>query len=323
MSLRLPALVARGFFGVLVVLLVVPLRSAEPERLTFVAYNLRNYLSMDRRINGEIVEGTPKPEKEIAALIAAIAGVKPDVLGVCELGDASFLADFQKRLQAAGVDLPNTELVISADGWNRNLALLTRFPIVARNSRDDLSYVIGKTKLPFSRGILDVTLSPNPDYRLRCVGLHLKSRREDPEADQAEMRRNEAHLARLHIDTIFEAEPGVNLLVYGDFNDDPIEPPVKEIRGRFGSRGYLTDLRLEDPFGFRWTHYWSYADIYARLDYALVSQGLSPEVDRDRCHILHPVDWDVASDHRPLVLSILPADKALPARAPDDGSLEK
>lgn len=312
MSLRPPALPALGFAGLLAVLIAAPLRAQEPPPLTFVAYNLRNYLAMDRRINGETIPGAPKPEKEIAALIAAIAAAKPDILGVCELGDATFLADLQSRLKKTGIDLPNTELVISADGWNRNLGLLTRFPIVARDSRDDLSYQIGKTRLPFSRGILDVTIAPNPNYRFRCVGLHLKSKRDVPEADQAEMRRNEAHLARRHIDGIFDAEPGVNLLVYGDFNDDPIEAPVKEVRGRFGSRGYLTDLRLADKFGFHWTHHWSYADLYARLDYALVSDGLSPEVDRDRSHILHPEDWDTASDHRALVLSILPKDKGRP-----------
>lgn len=282
----------------------------DPDSVTFVAYNLWNYLGMDRRVNGELVENAGKPEDQVEVLIAAIVATKPDILGVCELGNDSFLKDLQSRLKKASVDLPHTELVTAASGFDRNLALLTRFPIVDRNSRDDLGYSIGKTKLPFQRGILDVTLALNDNYRLRCVGLHLKSKRDVPEADQAEMRRNEAHLARQHLDDIFTAEPGVNLLVYGDMNDYPQDPPVKALRGKFRSPGYLNDLKPADKFGFRWTHHWSFQDLYSRIDYALVSDGLSREIDRDRCHIFHPENWDEASDHRPMVIYLNPKDVA-------------
>ncbi|MCB1065352.1 MAG: endonuclease/exonuclease/phosphatase family protein [Verrucomicrobiae bacterium] len=279
-----------------------------PDPVTFVAWNLKNYLAMERRVDGEVVSDAPKPEKEIEVLVAAIVEAKPDILGVCEIGDAAYLADLQKRLKAKGLELPHTELVISADGWNRNLALLSRFPIVSRDPQTDLTYLIGQTRFPIQRGILDVTLAINDSYRLRCLGLHLKSKREIPEADQAEMRRNEAHLIREHLDSIMATEPGTNLIVYGDFNDTPNEIPIRTIRGRFGSDDYLTDLRPNDRFGFRWTHYWSVADTYARLDYTLVSKGLLPEVDRDSASILHPEDWETASDHRGLRFQFTPKD---------------
>jgi endonuclease/exonuclease/phosphatase family metal-dependent hydrolase len=264
---------------------------------------------MDRRIDGETVENAPKPEEQIVALIDAIVAVQPDILGVCELGDEPFLKDFQNRLKAKGIDLPHTEIV--EDRWegSRNLALLSRFPIVERQSRDDLSYRLDDTVQPFQRGILDVTVAPNADYRLRCIGLHLKSKREVREADQEAMRRNEAQLAREHIDKILADQPGINLLTYGDFNDTRNEAPVRTLQGRFGTDGWLDDLKLADSYGFRWTHHWSWADIYARIDFALVSSGLSPEVDRDRSYILHFKDWDLASDHRPLVVSLKPEDK--------------
>lgn len=286
------------------------LRADEPpEPVTVVFYNLKNYLAMERRIDGEIVEDAPKPEREVEAVVAALVEMRPDVLGVCELGDASFLEDLRSRLKSAGLDLPHTELVTAASGFNRNLALLSRFPLVARNSRDDYTYSIGDTKLPFQRGVLDVTVSINDRYRLRYVGLHLKSKRDVPEADQALMRLNEARLARQHIDRIFEAEPGTNLLVAGDFNDLRIEPPVKALQGGFGGTGYLSSLTLDDQYGFRWTHHWSFADSYSRFDYALYSKGLSPEILRDQSRIHHWDDWDKASDHRPLVVRIVPEDR--------------
>lgn len=281
----------------------------EPTPVTLVFYNLKNYLAMERRIDGEIRENAPKPEPEIRALVEGIVAMRPDILGVCEIGDESYLRDLQERLRKAGIDLPHTELVTAASGFNRNLALLSRFPLVDTQSRDDYTYSIGETRLPFQRGVLDATIAIHPRYHLRYIGLHLKSKREVPEADQALMRLNEARLAREHIDRIFEQEPGTNLIVTGDFNDLRIEPPVKTLQGRFGTPGYLASLTLDDQFGFRWTHHWAFADSYARFDFALYSKGLSPEIDRGKSHIHHWDDWDKASDHRPLVIKILPEDR--------------
>ncbi len=283
-----------------------------PEQVTFVAYNLKNYLAMDRRVKGEVKEAAPKPENEIKALIEGITAMKPDVLGVCEIGDPTYLADFKARLKKAGIDLPYTELVRAKSGYDRNLALLSRFPIVATNSNDTYTYKIGDQKFPFQRGVLDVTVALNPDYHLRCVGLHLKSKRPVPEASEAEMRLNEARLSRQHIDKIFAEAPGTNLLVYGDFNDLRIESPVKTVKGRYGRDDYLTSLSLSDQYGFRWTHHWGFADSYARFDYIMKSKGIAPEIVRDKCHIYHWDNWDKASDHRPLVISILPKDQKRP-----------
>lgn len=280
------------------------------EDIVFLSWNLKNYLAMERRVDGEVIPDAPKPENEIELVVATILAEKPDILGVCEIGDAAYLEDLKSRLKTGGLDLPHTELVVSADGWNRNLALLSRFPIVDRQSRNDLTYLIDQTRFPIQRGLLDVTIAVNSQYRLRCVGVHFKSKREIPEADQATMRRNEAHLVREHLDGILGSEPGTNLIVYGDFNDTPNEPPVKTVRGRFGRDDYLRDLRPMDRFGFRWTHYWSWADTYARLDYTLVSEGLLPEVDRDQTVILHPEEWDTASDHRAIRVILSPVDRA-------------
>lgn len=281
----------------------------KPKPVTLVFYNLKNYLAMDRRVDGEILEGAPKPEREIKALIEGIGQMQPDILGVCEIGDASYLEDLQERLREAGMEFPHTELVTAASGFNRNLALLSKYSIVARNSRDDYTYEIDELKLPFQRGVLDVTIAINPTYHLRYVGLHLKSKREVPEADQALMRLNEARLARKHIDGILGEAPGTNLIVTGDFNDLRIEPPVKTLQGGFGATGYLSSLTLDDVYGFRWTHHWSFADSYSRFDYVLYSKGISSEINRDQSHIHHWDDWDKASDHRPLVVRIVPEDR--------------
>lgn len=300
---------------------LLPLRSGETvakneesseaasEPVTFVFYNLRNYMGMDRRINGAVVENAPKPEGEIRALVEGLAAIAPDILSVCEIGDATHITDLQSRLKSAGIDLPHTEMVTDSAGWNRNLALFSRYPIIGRYSRDDYTYDLAGTRHAFQRGILDVKLAIHSHYHLRCVGLHLKSKREVPEGDQTLMRLNEARLARHHFDRILKEEPGTNLLVAGDFNDIRIEAPIKTLQGAYGGPGYLRALSLSDEEGFTWTHYWSFADVYSRFDYALYSQGLSGELNRDLCRIHHWKNWDKASDHRPLVVSIIPVDK--------------
>ena len=284
-------------------------QEATTDPVTVVFYNLRNYLSMERRVEGRVIEDAPKPESEIAAVIEGIAAIQPDVLGLCEIGGATYITDLQTRLKAVGIDLPHMEMVKDSAGWDRNLALLSRFPLVGRYSRDDYGYELAGTKHAFQRVVLDVKIAFNPQYHLRYIGLHLKSKREVPEGDEALMRLNEARIAREHIDRILKEEPGTNLLVMGDLNDIRIEPPIKTLQGGFGGGRYLKALGLSDEEGFTWTHYWSFADVYSRFDYALYNEGLAGELNPALCRIHHWKDWEKASDHRPLVISILPIDK--------------
>lgn len=284
-----------------------PPEELKPVKLVF--YNLKNYLAMERRVNGEIVVNAPKPETEIRHIIDGLNTIKPDILAVCEMGSPGYLEDFQFRLKKSGLNYPHTEMVQAAGGFDRNLALLSRFPIVSSDSRNNYTYRINGDALSFQRGILDASIRINEKYQIRCVVLHLKSKREIAEANQLEMRLQEALLARKHIDRILQATPESNLIVIGDLNDNRQEPPIKTLQGFFGGNGYLSSLNLSDQFGFRWTHYWEFADVYSRFDYALLSRGIFPEVDPKQSRIHHWSNWNAASDHRPLIISILPIEK--------------
>lgn len=280
------------------------LSAAEPERLTFCSYNLKNWLIMERSIGKP---PTPKPEAERVQVVKTLAAIHPDILGICEIGTADDLAELQQRLQAAGVDLPYTELAHGGDPARR-LALLSRLPIKTRNTQTTLTYQIGAQTLPFQRGILDVTIAITPTFDLHLLGVHLKSMRTVSEADQAEMRRNEARLLRLHIDSIFTQEPGACILAYGDFNAHRNEPSLAEIMGSPRSaETSLTDVLLRDANGEVWTHFWDTADIYSRLDYCFTSRLLRPHIDTRNSFVHADRDFYKASDHRPLVIKISPA----------------
>jgi len=290
------------------VLTAALLSAAEPERLTFCSYNLKNWLTMDRfdLQTYKTLPSAPKPEDERVRVVKILAAIKPDILGVCEIGTADDLADLQKRLKAAGIDLPHTELAHGGDPVRR-LALLSRLPIKARNSQTDLKYQLGAQTLPFQRGIIDATIAITPTFDLHLVGVHLKSKREVTESDQAQMRRNEARLLRKHLDSIFTKEPGARILAYGDFNEHRNEPAIGDIMGSpRTSDTAMQDVWLKDVDGEVWTHFWDAADTYSRLDYCFASRLLRPHLDYRSCFIYSARDFDKASDHRPLVIKISP-----------------
>lgn len=279
--------------------------AAQATEIVFCSYNLKNWLTMDRfdwDTKTTLIAAT-KPESEKERVVATLTVIKPDVLGVCEIGTADDLADLQTRLKKAGLDLPYTELAHGGDE-TRRLALLSRFPIAERHSQTDLTYKIGSTTFPFQRGILDATIKFTDSFDVRFLGVHLKSKREVPEGDQNQMRRHEARLLRKHLDSIFTAQPGARLLAYGDFNEHRNEPAIDTIFGDRKSETEMQDIFLKDANGEVWTHFWDAADTYSRLDYFFTSRLLKPHLDFKRSFIYTSREFDKASDHRPIVTTI-------------------
>lgn len=276
-----------------------PVPSAdEPVPFRFVAYNLQNWLTQERATDQGVVPAS-KPESSKQAAIGLLASVRPDVLGVCEIGDREDLADVQRRLKAAGIDLPHAYFTGGVDS-TRHLGLLSKFPIVATAAPGDLDYRLGGHAFGMQRGILDVTMEI-ASKPVRFVGVHLKSKRPVAEGDQAEMRLHEAHLLRRHLDTILATSPNERLVVYGDFNDTKASDTLKTIQGPFNHPRFLAAISLADRQGNAWTHAWEAEDLYSRYDWILTSQSLKPRIDSPGCRIVDEPEWREASDHRPVL----------------------
>ncbi len=263
---------------------------------------------MQRSFGEEELPPVPKTEKEKAKVIEFLSQICPDILGVCEIGTLEDLKDLQTRLKEAGIDLPHLEHSQGAD-LTRSLGLLSRYPITTRQSQGRLFYQMGASSFPMQRGILDVTIRLHPDLEVRFMGVHFKSKRAIPEADESLMRRNEAHLLREHLDHVFQQSPDTKVVCYGDFNEHRDQPSISEIIGSRARPGYMADLRIKDTQGQTWTHFWDVADVYARLDYFFVSSELRPAINAKSSYIYSAPDFDKASDHRPIVLTINPTKK--------------
>lgn len=273
--------------------------SPEHGGLRFIAYNVENWLTMDRVVDRKLAKGKPKPTSEKQAVIRILAAHKPDVVGLCEIGTAADLAEIQQQLKSAGIDLPHSHYGGGSDPV-RHLGLLSRFPITATSKAAKMDYRLEGKTLGFSRGVLDTTVTARKKS-YRFLGAHLKSKRQTPDGDQEQMRISEARLLRQHVDSILAKNANARLVVYGDFNDSRQSRAFKVLTGNYNSPGYLTPVPFRDSRGHAWTHHWRAHDIYSRIDYVTVSRALRRELDFQKSYLIDDANWHKASDHRPLM----------------------
>lgn len=276
------------------------------ETFRVATYNLNNYF---------LTEGDSRPLKSIASqqqIHENILALKPDILAVEEMSNATALRHLQNELKAGGLDLPNSEMITGSD-TNIHVALLSRFPIVARHPYTNENYLLHGRRFHVERGILQVDVEIAPGYRITVMAVHLKSKRPVPEADQAEMRLKEATIVREKIDAQLKADPNVKLVILGDLNDTKNSQPVRTIRGR--GRKALIDTRPAEPNGdtapplrptydppnITWTYFYGAEDSYTRVDYIMLSHGLAKDWVKDETYVFTAPNWGLASDHRPVV----------------------
>ena len=278
---------------------------AEPQKgVVFCTYNIRNWVGDDQpKTKGP--QAKPKSEREKDAVLQVLRDIQPDIVGVCEMGSPEQFADFLARVKTLGLE--HSEFVEAADP-ERHLALVSRFPIVARSSQADVRFMLSGVEQRMRRGILDVTIQVTPDYQLRCVGAHLKSKLPSAEGESL-VRRHEAAKLRGHIDAALKAAPEANMLCYGDFNDTRNEPVFQEISGVRESVSFMDNIPAKDELGDRWTHYWKEADLYSRIDFLFASKCLAPEIVRDSGRVNRSPSWSEASDHRAVSVTVLPVNR--------------
>lgn len=260
-----------------------------------MSYNLARYNLDDRDGDGQ--RNDTKPAAERDAVVAVIAAEKPDVLAVQEIGNPVVFEEFRFALQSAGLDYPHVEYLRRGQS-ELNLAVLSRFPIVASAHHLDDRYSMSSAELPVLRGFLEADIRVNEQYTFRIVVAHLKSK-VFHQLGQTEMRRNEARLLNKHVRRSLKDDPEMNLVVAGDLNDTPRSAALREITGP--QNEHLADLRPMDRDLDVWTHYGAADDEYARIDYLLVSPGMMREALHDKSRVVRNPLTYLASDHRPVV----------------------
>jgi endonuclease/exonuclease/phosphatase family metal-dependent hydrolase len=303
------------FFSLSFVLLVLSGGLAlGAERFTVATYNVENYLlSAAGTRPAKLAESRAKVRESIRAMA-------PDVLGLQEVGGTNALLELRSSLRAEGLDYPYWEHVAAWD-TNIQVAVLSKFPIVASRSHTRDSFLLSGRRFRVARGFAEVDIRVNQGYTFTLFVAHLKSRRPVPQADQAELREQEALLLREKIDARLRANPKANLIVVGDLNDVKDALSTRTILGK-GKAG-LIDTRPAEPNGdtalpsrpgyaarnISWTYFYGKEDTYSRIDYILLSPGMAREWERERTSVLALPNWGIASDHRPISAGFLAKDQ--------------
>jgi endonuclease/exonuclease/phosphatase family metal-dependent hydrolase len=289
-----------------VFLLCLPL-TAQTETQTFrlATFNVENYIDASA---GNRRAKSPAAQAKVRDCILAM---KPDVLALQEMGSTNALLDLQSNFKSSGLDLPFWDEITGYD-TNIHIAVLSRFPIVARRPHTNENFLLDGHRLAVSRGFAEVDVQVNPRYTFTLIVAHLKSRLPSAFADEEEWRYEEAVALRRVIDARLAQDPAQNLAVVGDFNDAPDSKPLRAIIGRGTTR--LFDTRPSERNGdaanndssresrrITWTDYYAKEDVYSRIDYILLGRGLQNHWLKEETYILTMPNWGLASDHRPLV----------------------
>jgi endonuclease/exonuclease/phosphatase family metal-dependent hydrolase len=286
--------------------------------LTFrvATYNLENYIDAPTASRHEL-----KSEPARRQICTNLLALQPDVIALEEVGQLSALKELQASLKSGGLDLPHLEFV---QGWDTNIhvCVLSRFPIVARRSHTNDTFLLGGRQFSVGRGFAEVDIQVTPDYRFTLLSAHLKSRRPIARADEAEMRIEEAKILREKVDACLKTNPDANLLVCGDFNDNYDTLGIKTVVGR--GKTALVDTRPAErngdnqpnpanhrlvPRNVTWTHHYAVEDTYSRIDYILLSPGMAHEWVKEETYALTIPNWGLGSDHRPIVATFTTTDK--------------
>jgi endonuclease/exonuclease/phosphatase family metal-dependent hydrolase len=289
-------------------------RCSAAQQFRVATYNVENFLA-------EAVGTRPAKSAEAKAKIReSLRSLRPDVIAFQELGSVHALLELQAALKADGLDLPHREHVTGFD-TNIHVAVLSRFPFKARHPHTNDTFLLSGRRFRVSRGFAEVEIQVSPGYSFTLITAHLKSRRQVPEADEAEMRLQEANILREKVEARLAQNPDANLIVLGDFNDTYNTPSTRAIVGR--GRGQLVDTRPAErngddkpnpnpryqPRNVTWTHYYGVEDSYSRIDYLMLSPGMAKEWVKSETWIATIPNWGIGSDHRPLVATFVAEDR--------------
>jgi endonuclease/exonuclease/phosphatase family metal-dependent hydrolase len=293
------------FFTLVLALLCCGASAAGTFRVA--TYNVENYLDQPTESRPYVKSAEAK-----AKIRESIRALNPDVIALEEMGTTNALLELRASLKADGLNFPFWEHVSGAD-TNIHVAVLSKFPIVARHPHTNEEFLLDGKRFRVSRGFAEVEIRAAPNFTFTLIAGHLKSKLATPNADEAEERLGEAKVLREIIDEHFEANPDAKLVVLGDFNDTKDSDSTKEIIGH--GRFKLTDTRPAErngdnapapppyfePRNVAWTYFYGADDTYSRIDYILLSPAMARDWVKAGTYIPAIPNWGIGSDHRPIV----------------------
>jgi len=204
--------------------------------------------------------------------------------------------------------------LVKTANFATRIAMISKIEPSKIEALTNLTYNIKKgVPLPVERGFIHAVFNID-GYILHIFGANLKDRSKNQLYNQYDMRRYEARKLRSLITSTIKKskkEPA-NILLLAGLNDTCGKAPVKDVYNRrFGIPKRLFDLRPVDSINVSWTAIDENRDEYERIDYAIISSGLIPEIVFNETMIIENPKWRTASMHRPITVTIAPVNKPL------------
>lgn len=299
--------IAARFALCLILFISCPVFAGQTFRVA--TYNVDTYLDQPTQSRPHVKSAEAK-----AKVCEIICAMNPDVIALEEMGSTNALLELRSSLKAKGLDFPYWEHITGTD-TNIHVAVLSRFPIVARHPHTNDEFLLDDRRVRVSRGFAELEIQVAPDFTFTLIAVHLKSRVPDTQFDPQEQRFEEAKILRRIIDRHLQADPNARLIVLGDFNDLKDSDSLRQIIGR--GKLKLTDTRpaesngdsvpsaapYYEPRNVTWTYFYGKDDTYSRIDYILISPAMKQHWLENETYVPTISNWGVASDHRPIVAS--------------------
>ena len=303
MSLDLMGVTMQKLVRLLLLLVFLSLNVSGQESIRIASYNLRNYLIMDRLVEGQWTKNYPKPEAEKSIIQKNILEVHPDILVIQEIGGQRFLNELKEDLNRLGLDYPYAILMRGEDTV-RFTAVLSRLKPNYVKEHKNLAYRYFDQKNLVKRGMLEVGFVYEIPFSIFSV--HLKSRYTSDKRDplSAQWRLKEAESCRNRIiQRIDQANIG-NYIIAGDFNDNPNSAPMRRFYKK-GKRQIGEHLMAKDSRGHSWTHLYNKEKVYSMVDGFVLSPSMIPFVKGGLASILDGNDFYQGSDHRLIYFDLM------------------
>lgn len=290
--------------GVLLMfLVVVSFNAFGQESIRIASYNLKNYLIMDRLVEGKWRKDYPKPEAEKSIIQKNILEVRSDILVIQEIGGKSFLNELKEDLKELGLDY-SYSLLMRGEDPVRLTAVLSQLKPRYVKEHDDLRYRYFDQKHFVKRGMLEVGFVH--DIPFTIFSVHLKSKYTSDTRDplSAKWRLSEAESCRNRIIKRLDQTKIENYIIAGDFNDNPNSAPLRRFYKK-GKRQIGEHLMAKDSRGESWTHFYHKEKVYSMVDGFVLSPSLIPLVEGGGASILDGENFYQGSDHRLIYFDLI------------------
>ncbi len=269
---------------------------AGPVRIA--TWNLHNFFDTveDNSNDSEDSQSQAAYDAKLAAAVATLAEMDPDILLVIEVENEGILEDMNAALGSA---YPHRHLTDGNDPRGVDIGVMSKLPIAEVVSHLEDKFALEGTSNPTYSYSRDC-----PEYHFRIgsqnlvlLGTHFKAK---GPPDNPEKRLAEAQHTRAIADFLVSNDPELAVAILGDFNDLPDSPPYDAIA--------LEDPNYVDAASFvpqadQWS--FNFEGNLELIDHLMMNPVLEALLDPASVDIPHTSDVEDASDHAPIVATFV------------------